>query len=135
MLASARLGAPALVMLDRGTLAAAASLADGLLQLSAAPSPAEPATPAALQLECEVECSLVGPRGAPLATLTARSIHAVAGSSLGGLAGSSAVAVAVASAELTQGAPEGQRLLAHAVGQQHADEPRLPAVQLLAVLR
>ena len=137
LLTSVRLGSPALLTLDRGTLAAATSLADGLLQLSPAPAPTEPATPAALQVECEVRCSLAGPRGATLATLAARSVHAVAGSSLGGLAGSSGAAVAVGSAELTrpQGGPDGQRLLAHAAGQQQADGQRLPAVQLLVVLR
>ncbi len=137
LLASVRLGAPAHITLDRGTLAAAASLADGLLQLSAAPSPTEPATPAALQLECEVQCSLAGPQGTALATVAARSIHVVAGSSLGALAGSSAVAVTVGSADLTRpgGAPEGRCLLAHVAGQQQADERQLPAVQVLVVLR
>ncbi|KAL4447967.1 hypothetical protein ABPG75_005186 [Micractinium tetrahymenae] len=137
LLACVRLGAPALVTLERGTLAAAGRLVDGLLQLSAAPPPAEPATPAALQLECEVQCSLVGLQGAALATLSARSIHAVAGSSLGGLAGSSVVAAAVSSAELArpEGGPKGSHLLAHVAGQQQADGRRLPAAQLFAVLR
>lgn len=117
-------------------LAAAARLADGLLQLTPAPPPEDAATPAALRLLCNAECTLAVPCGAPC-TLAARGIHVVACSGIAGLAGSSAVAAAVGSLELTRtGAGGGAALVAHAAGQQQpADERCTPALQLSALLR
>lgn len=123
--------------LQHTTLDAAGRLADGLLQLSTAPPPVEAAAQATALLECDVECTLVVPNG-PSFTLTARSVHVAASSSMAGVAGSSIVAVAVSSLELTRpDASSGSRsqLLVHAAGQQLADGQRRPALQLLVPLR
>lgn len=127
-------------MVEEGTLAAFAKLADGLLQLSAAPPPTEAATQAALRVKCDVQCTLVAPvpGGVPCTlAVCVRSIHAVACSSIDGLAGSSVAAVAAGSMELTRldeggGTPS---LLAHAPGQQLANGRRTPAAQLFTLLR
>ena len=127
---------PVQLALEPGALAAASRLGDGLLQLSAAPPPEGPATQATLQLDCDVVCTLGQQGAAPLA-LTARSLRAVACSSLGGLAGASVAAVAVGSLELARpgGEPGGSRLLALAAGQQGSEGRRTPALQLFAPLR
>ena len=93
LLVTARSTAPVQLWLQHTTLGALSRLADGLLQLSAAPPPVEAATQATLLLECNLECSLVVPRGTPF-VLSARSMHVAASSSVDGVAGSSVVAAA-----------------------------------------
>ena len=123
------------LQLEQAALAAAGRLADGLLLLSAAPPPVYGATQATLLLECDVQCALSLPQGTPVC-LAARSVRAVACSSIGGVAGSNAAAVAVGSTELTRPGPDGNaQLLAHAAGQQQADGRRRPAAQVFARLR
>ncbi len=137
LLVTARSTAPVQLWLQHTTLGALSRLADGLLQLSAAPPPVEAATQATLLLECDLECSLVVPRGTPF-VLSARSMHVAASSSVDGVAGSSVVAAAVSSLELTRtdvGAGGRRQLLVHAAGQQLADGRRRPALQLLVPLR
>jgi len=140
-------GAPLVLTVEQPALEAAASLVDGLLQLSSAAPPPETSAQTAVQLECEVLCTLVVPQGPPC-TLAARSIRAVVCSSLDSVVGSSAAAVAVGSVELTrpgvatagagelnEQATDGPRLLAHVGGQQQADGRSMPAAQLFAVVR
>ncbi len=124
-----------LLTLDLGMLTAAALLADGLLQLSTVPPPMEAAIEAAVLLECEVQCALVV-SNVPVCSITARSIHAAACSSIGGVAGSSAAAIAIGSVEITRAEPHcAARVLLHVAAQTQADGRRLPAAQLLVVLR
>jgi hypothetical protein len=121
--------------LEQGVLAAAGRLADGLLLLSAAPPPVDAAPQATLLLDCDVQCTLSLPHSAPIC-LKARSVLAVACSSIGSVAGSNAVGVTVGSAELTRPGPNGNAcLLSHAAGQQQANGRRRPAVQVFALLR
>ena len=120
--------------LEPSALAAAGQLADGLLQLSAAPPPVEAATQATVLLDCDVICTLRVPQGSPVC-LAARSVRVAACASVGGVVGSSVVAVAVGSAELTRPGAGGSQLLVHVAGQQLGDGRRKPALQLLAPLR
>lgn len=135
LLVAVSAAAPVQLALDPAVLTAVSRLGDGVLQLSAAPPPEGPATQATLQLNCDVVCTL-GQQGAPL-TLTARSLRAVACSSLGSLAGASVAAVAVASLELARpGGEAGASCpLALAAGQQGSEGRRTAALQLFAALR
>ena len=135
LLVSVSSGAEVVLELEQGVLAAAGRLADGLLLLSAAPPPVDAAPQATLLLDCDVQCTLSLPQGAPIC-LAARSVRAVACSSIGGVAGSNAVAMTVGSTELTWSGSDGStHLLSHAAGQQQADGRRRPAVQVFALLR
>lgn len=119
---------------EQNLVAAAASLADGLLQLSAAP-PVDTVTQAVLVLELEVQCTLGVPR-TPHFCVTAHSMSIVACSGIAGVAGASALVVAVRGLELTRHESSGHSaVILHSGGAQGLDVPGTPAAQCSMVYR